>query len=205
MGLRAFIEGLIVGIVVAIPIGPVGFLCAQRTLLEGRLHGLTSGLGAASADALYASLAAFGLTIISDFMVEQQLWLRVLGGIFLCIIGIRAFVSKAARKQISSDGMRHVNNFGSAFFVTLSNPMTFIMLTGAFAGLGLVSSRTGYASAGSLVAGVFAGSMLWWLLLSVSVGIFHKKIGDDKLCLLGNIFGAILTVLGLLVILSTML
>jgi len=205
MDLSVFIKGLIVGIAIAIPIGPVGFLCAQRTLTDGKLHGFTSGLGAACADALYASIAAFGLTFISDFLVEKQLWLRVLGGIFLCIIGIRVFYSKAQKKQNGDDTICHVTNFGSAFLVTASNPMTFIMLAGAFAGLGIVGSETDYTGAGSLVAGVFTGSLFWWVVLCISVGIFHKSLGLSKSGRLGKIAGAIIALLGIIVIITAAL
>jgi len=202
MDIILFFKGLAVGIVMAVPIGPVAFLCAQRTLAGGRISGLVSGLGAAGADAMCAAIAAFGLTFISDFMVAQQMCFRLFGGVFLCLMGVRALLSKKVRTGALAEKLGHFNNFGSTLLLTLSNPMTILLFAAIFAGLGLMGMSTDYGSGALLVAGVFTGSMFWWILLSISVGMLYKKLGDGTLLLLGHIFGGTLTVLGLLVILS---
>jgi len=202
MDIILFFKGLAVGIVMAVPIGPVAFLCAQRTLAGGRISGLVSGLGAAGADAMCAAVAAFGLTFISDFMVAQQMWFRFFGGVFLCLMGIRAFLSKKVRTGVLTEKLSHFNNFGSTLLLTLSNPMTILLFAAIFAGLGLMGMSNNYDSAVLLIAGVFTGSMFWWILLSISVGMLYKKLGDSTLLLLGRVFGAILTCLGVLVIIS---
>lgn len=202
MDIILFFKGLAVGIVMAVPIGPVAFLCAQRTLTGGRISGLVSGLGAAGADAMCAAVAAFGLTFISDFMVAQQMWFRIFGGVFLCLMGARALLSKKIRTGVLAEKLSHFNNFGSTLLLTLSNPVTILLFAAIFAGLGLMGMSADYDSGALLVAGVFTGSMFWWILLSVSVGMLYKKLGDSTLLLLGRVFGAILTGLGALVIIS---
>jgi len=90
MDLPFLLRGLIIGFSIAAPVGPIGVLCIQRTLAEGRIVGLISGLGAASADAVYGLIAAFGLTFISNFLLARQGWVRLVGGAYLCYLGVRA-------------------------------------------------------------------------------------------------------------------
>jgi threonine/homoserine/homoserine lactone efflux protein len=205
MAINLLLKGFGVGLVVAIPIGPVGLLCTQRILTSGRMHGLVSGLGAATADVIYSSIVAFGLTIVSDFLVESQMWFRLFAGIFFCLLGVRTFLVKQAKKGPLAERLCHFNNYISTLLLTLSNPMSILFFAGVFAGLGVVGSATRLSTAGQLVAGVFLGSMFWWILLSASVGVFHKKVGDDTLLLFTRIFGSILVILGIAVIISTLI
>jgi threonine/homoserine/homoserine lactone efflux protein len=204
MHINLLMKGFGVGLVVAIPIGPVGLLCAQRILTSGRMHGLVSGLGAATADVIYSSIVAFGLTIVSDFLVENQMWFRLFAGIFLCLLGARAFLTKRAKTGSLADKLCHFNNYSSTLLLTLSNPMLILVLAGVFAGFGIVGSGSVWYDAIPLVAGVFFGSMFWWILLSASVGIFHKRLADGTLVLLTRIFGSILAIAGVVVIISTL-
>jgi threonine/homoserine/homoserine lactone efflux protein len=205
MDLTLLLKGFTVGIAVAVPVGPVGLLCTQRTLSYGRMHGMISGLGAATADVIYVSLAAFGLTLVSNFMVEQQMWFRLFGGIFLCLLGIRIFLAKQQKIGSLAEKLRHVGNYTSTLLITLSNPMTILISAAMFAGLGLVGSQANWYSSVQLVFGVFLGSMLWWISLSLFVGVFHKKAGEDTLHLLARIFGSIITALGIFVIIIAVL
>lgn len=192
-----FLKGLIVGFLIATPVGPIGLLCIQRTLSEGKLHGLISGLGAATADAVYGLIAALGLTFISNFLVEERLWLRLLGGLFLCYLGTKILLSKPAGQASSANGSRHITNYGSTFFLALTSPVTVLVFAAVFAGLGVVSSGSYYLSVALSVAGVFTGSALWWFMLCGVAGIFHGKISYDKLTGLNKVSGIIVTVFGL--------
>src|SRR3972149_11539891 len=118
------IRGLIMGFSIAAPVGPIGVLCIRRTLAEGRLHGLLSGLGAATADALYGCIAAFGLTFISDVLVPQQVWFRLVGGAFLILLGVKTLRAKPSEKSSSEKRTSLLGAYGSTFFLTLTNPMT---------------------------------------------------------------------------------
>ena len=134
-----FIKGFVIGFSIAAPVGPIGILCIQRTLSGGNIQGLAIGLGAATADALYGFIAAFGLTFISNFLVDQSIWFRIIGGLFLCYLGIRAFLRKYQERTVSVANSTILSAYGTTFFLTLTNPMTILFFAGIFAGLGIVS------------------------------------------------------------------
>jgi threonine/homoserine/homoserine lactone efflux protein len=198
------LRGLAIGFSIAAPVGPIGVLCIRRTLAEGRASGLVSGLGAATADAIYGCIAGFGLTFISNFLVSQQVWLRLIGGVFLCYLGLKTLLAKPAEQAASAKGNGLVGSYASTFFLTLTNPMTIISFAAIFAGLGLASTSGNYVSAGVLVLGVFIGSALWWLILSGSVGVFREKFNHHGLQWANRISGAIITGFGLFALLSAL-
>ena len=195
-------KGLIIGFAIAAPVGPIGVLCIRRTLAEGQTFGLVSGLGAATADAVYGCIAGFGLTFISDFLVGQQVWFRLIGGMFLCYLGLKTFFAKAGQRAASGKRSGLVGAYVSTLFLTLTNPMTIISFAAVFAGLGLVNTGGDYLSAGVLVSGVFIGSALWWLLLSGGVGVFRTRFNPQGLQVVNRISGTIITAFGLLAILG---
>jgi threonine/homoserine/homoserine lactone efflux protein len=196
MDIGFLIRGFIIGFSIAAPVGPIGLLCMRRTLAEGRPSGLVSGLGAATADAIYGSVAGFGLTFISNFLVSQQLWLRLIGGVFLCYLGIRTILAKPADQAAAANGNGLLGAYASTFFLTLTNPMTILFFAAIFAGLGLGGTNGNYVSAGALVFGVFLGSALWWLVLSGGVGLFRAKFNAHRLQWVNRISGVIITGFG---------
>ena len=177
-------------------------LCIRRTLAEGRASGLVSGLGAATADAIYGCIAGFGLTFISNFLISQQVWIRLIGGLFLCYLGLKTLLAKPAEQGalVKENGL--VGAYASTFFLTITNPMTIISFAAIFAGLGLVSTSGNYISAGVLVLGVFIGSALWWLILIGGVGVFREKFNPHGLRWVNRISGAIITGFGLFALVS---
>ena len=197
-----FIKGFVIGFSIAAPVGPIGILCIQRTLSGGNIQGLAIGLGAATADALYGFIAAFGLTFISNFLVDQSIWFRIIGGLFLCYLGIRAFLRKYQERTVPVANSTILSAYGTTFFLTLTNPMTILFFAGIFAGLGIVSESIHYASAGLMVIGVFSGSGAWWLLLSGATGIFRSKISEGILALMNKISGFIILVFGIVALIS---
>ena len=204
MNITFLLRGLAIGFSIAAPVGPIGILCIRRTLAEGRLSGFVSGLGAATADAIYGCIAGFGLTFISDFLVSRQTWLRLVGGVFLCYLGIRTLLAKPAEQTASVKGDSLINAYVSTFFLTLTNPMTIISFAAIFAGLGLAGTSGNYRSAGILVLGVFIGSAMWWLILSGGVGIFREKFNLHGLHWVNRISGAVITGFGLFALLSAL-
>jgi len=193
-----FFRGLVIGFSIAAPVGPIGILCIRRTLADGQLSGLVSGLGAATADAMYGCVAGFGLTFISSFLVGQQLWLRLLGGLFLCYLGIKTLLSKPAQKEamINQSGM--LGAYLSTFLLTVTNPLTILSFAAIFAGLGLANTSGSYVSAVILVLGVFLGLALWWLLLSGGVGLFRTKFNTTGLLWVNRVSGVIITIFGMI-------
>jgi threonine/homoserine/homoserine lactone efflux protein len=202
MGISLFLKGLFVGFLISTPVGPIAVLCIQRTLNRGRLHGIVSGLGAATADVVYGFIAAFGLTFISNFLVKEQLWLRLVGGIFICYMGVRVFLSKSQQRAVQGDSNSFVRDYVSAFFLTLTNPITFLAFAATFAGLGLVKVVEHHITALLLVAGVFIGSGLWWLILNCTIATFLGKLIYGKPAWLNKVSGVVIIVFGLFVLLT---
>jgi len=196
------LRGLVIGFSIAAPVGPIGVLCIRRTLAKGQASGLVSGLGAATADALYGCIAGFGLTFISKILISQQIWFRLIGGAFLFYLGLKTFLARPAEQAASAQGDGLVGAYGSTFFLTLTNPMTILSFAAIFAGLGVASASGNYLSAGVLVLGVFIGSALWWLILSGGVGLFRTRFTPYGLRWVNRVSGVIITGFGLLALLS---
>jgi len=202
MDFSFLLRGLVIGFSIAAPVGPIGVLCMRRTLAEGRAAGLLSGLGAATADAIYGFIAGFGLTYASNILVGYQFWIRLLGGLFLCYLGLRTFVSKPAKPPDHVKGEGLLRDYASTFLLTLTNPMTIISFAAVFAGLGIGSAAGNYGSATFLVLGVFAGSAAWWLILSGGVSIFRSKFSPRSLGWVNKAAGIVILGFGVLAILS---
>ena len=202
MNLDFFFKGLLLGFSIAAPVGPIGVLCIRKTLEFGRFSGLFSGLGAAFADAIYAVIAAFGLTFIANFLLEEQFWFRLIGGLFLLYLGWKTF---RAEPTSSSRNLSHttlLNDFISTFFLTITNPMTILSFIAVFAGLGLSSIQGDYFQASALVIGVFLGSALWWLMLSEGVTLFRKKVSVQVMKWINRVAGLIIFGFGIAALLS---
>ena len=197
MVLSFLVKGLILGFAIAAPVGPIGLLCIRRTVQFGRLSGLFSGLGAAFADMIYGIIAAFGLTLISDFLLSHQFWLRVVGGAFLIYLGLKTMFAKHREKNQQVTHKTLINDFVSTFFLTMTNPLTILSYIAIFAGLGLGDMRGYYANAAWLVFGVFLGSAIWWLILSEGVTLFRKKVSKQVMTWINRIAGALIALFGL--------
>ncbi len=190
------------GFSIAAPVGPIGVLCIRRTLAGGRISGIISGLGAATADAIYGCVAGFGLTFVSSFLVRQKIWLGVVGGLFLCYLGLRTLFAKPAQQASSAGSTGAIGAYASTFFLTLTNPMTILFFAAIFAGLGIGSGQGNYLSAASLVLGVFAGSSLWWLVLSTGVSEIRAKLNPQGLRWVNRASGVIIFGFGLFALMS---
>ncbi len=140
------------------------------------MSGLISGLGAATADAIYGCVAAFGLTSISDVFIGQKMLLRLVGGGFLCCLGVRTLLSKPNNHPVPKEKKGLLGAYASTFFLTLANPMTILSFAAIIGGFGIPSVSADYASASLIVLGVFSGSTLWWLLLSWLASLLAPNI-----------------------------
>ena len=199
MGLP-FLKGCAIGISIAAPVGPIGVLCIRRSLAEGARVGFMTGLGAAAADGFYGAVAAFGLTVISSFLTQQQTPLRVVGGIFLLYLGAKTFLAKPAERAACSG--THVGAFTSTFFLTLTNPMTIFSFIVIFAAFGIGNGPIDYWRATSMTLGVFIGSAAWWLFLSNGVALLRSRITPDWMQQVNRISGAIIFAFGVTVLLQ---
>ena len=166
---------------------------------------MVSGLGAATADAVYGCIAAFGLAFISDLLVQQQVWLRVVGGAFLCFLGVRTILAKSSEKTRNGKKTGIASAYGSTFLLTLTNPMTILSFAAVFASLGLGSHAGDYGSAALLVLSVFAGSASWWLILSGAVSLFRTRVTPKVLVWINRVSGVVILGFGVVALVSVAL
>lgn len=176
-------------------------LVIRRTLAHGNHIGLTSGLGAATADAFYGFIAAFGLTALSNLLIDNATWLGLFGGLFLLYLGIKTFRTPPATEaaHIKQPSSGYLGAYGSTLFLTLTNPMTIIAFVGIFAGLGVAESDT--SGAFWMVIGVFIGSALWWLTLSTMVGILRGRFSPQWMLWVNRLSGTIIILFALRILL----
>jgi len=203
MEATTILSGVALGFAIAAPVGPIGVLCIRRTLAEGRLVGFISGLGAATADAIYGALAASGLAFTASLASSSTAWLRVAGALFLCWLGLTTFRAPVGDSNTAT-GTRAagiLRAYGSTLVLTLSNPLTIASFAGVFAGLGVGVE----ADAASLVLGVLAGSTLWWLLLSTLAGLLRRHISPRVLVWINRLSGSAILIFGLAALLAVLL
>ena len=203
MDLEFFVKGLIIGFSIAVPVGPIGVLCIQRSLQNGQLSGLSTGLGAATADAIYGFVAGFGLTLISNFLVQQKFWLQTIGAGFLIYLGIKTFREKAATKaKTDQQNKSLLLDYITTIGLTLTNPTTILSFVAVFAGLGLANTGGNFVSASLLVLGVFIGSAIWWLILSSAVGFLGSKLNQNLLNYTNKLSGTIMLAFAAVIIIQ---
>lgn len=172
-----FLKGLLLGFAIAAPVGPIGVLCIQQTLQKGRLTGFVTGLGAATADGIYGGIAAFGLAGLTQWLVAQKVWLGIIGGLFLCYLGSQTIRKPIITQKTAPTPTRFARAYITTVGLTLTNPATILSFTAIFAGIGFVNQTANARSALILTLGVFLGSALWWLVLSLGVG--WLRLGDN--------------------------
>jgi len=186
----------VIGIVVAAPVGAMGILCIQRVVEHGWRGGLATGGGIATADAIYAAFAAFGVTVVSQFLVSYQDPLRILGGAVLVGLGWRAVRSTPATDAAEAvDSTRMGVLYTSAVGLTLTNPLTIMAFAAVFASAGLVA-QAGVGSSVVVTMGVALGSLSWWLGLSTVVWAARHAISSRTMLIVNRVSGAMLMALG---------
>jgi threonine/homoserine/homoserine lactone efflux protein len=194
--MNLFLEGVVIGLAVAAPVGPIGVLCIRRTLAEGHASGFVSGLGAATADAAYGSVAALGLTFVTSLLVGAESWLRLVGGVFLVFLGVRTFLSRPSERPATAGKGDLPGAYASTLVLTLANPTTILSFAAIFAGLGAGSMGGDALHAMSLILGVFCGSALWWFVLSGATSLFRAKLSAGGLRWVNRISGVVLAGFG---------
>jgi threonine/homoserine/homoserine lactone efflux protein len=197
MLLAFLLKGVLVGIIIAVPAGPVGVICIRRTILHGRLAGFVSGLGASTADAVFGIIAGFGLTVISDLLLGYQTWLRLGGAGFLFYIGVSAFTADPLRgSQSHRDPDDLLADYASTFVLTITNPITILAFLAIFAGIGLSGPEATLGRAAILVLGVWLGSLLWWAALAFGAGMVRLSFDHHHLVWINRASGGILVLSG---------
>jgi threonine/homoserine/homoserine lactone efflux protein len=197
------LRGFIFGLSIAAAVGPMSVLCMQRTLSKGRLYGLISGMGIATADALYGCIAGFGLTVITTLLIKQQLWIHLVGGLFLAYLGFKTLLAKPADRAEASEAKNFPSAYISTLLLTLTNPSTILSFVVIFAGIGVgTEGARNFLSAVLVVGGVFLGSALWWFLLTWGISLLREKFTDRWLRWINRLSGSIIVLFGLFALLS---
>jgi threonine/homoserine/homoserine lactone efflux protein len=191
-----FIQGIITGLTLAVPVGPISLLCIQRSVADGRLHGIISGIGVASADSFYAAVSFLGLTFISGLIIAQQYLFRFLAGIVLIFIGIRVFLSVPANASAQTGHETYLKDYLSMAAITIANPLTLIFFMLIVPGFGIVIHGNSILSAIEFVGGLFLGSTVWWIILCGSVGTVRTHISGENLRLINRVSGILISCFG---------
>ncbi len=202
MELAYLAQGLIIGFVVAVPVGPIGLLCISRAFSGGPAYGLYSGLGVATADAISAGIAILGMRLLVDFLLSHQPWLHLIGGLFLCCLGCRTFLAESREKVAGSDSSGLAGAYASTFFLTLTSPVTLVSFIAIYAGWGVGHLGRSYAAAATLTSGVFFGSALWWLILTGGLALLQGRFSRQWVRWVQRVSGAIIAGFGLLALAS---
>ncbi|HEY7608658.1 MAG TPA: LysE family transporter [Alphaproteobacteria bacterium] len=204
MDLILLIKGAVAGFIIAAPIGPVGFLCIQRTLSKGMPVGLAAGFGGAVADTIFGAVAAFGLTFIADFLLRHDTWMRLGGGVLLLILGLHGCLRKLEAMRPAPPSVRGAaGDSVSAFILTVTNPMTILTFSPVFLAVGAVVAQDDRPAAWTLILGVFAGSCLWWLILCALAELFRRRINAARVAIIQRISAGFILLFGVVVLLST--
>jgi len=192
------IKGIIVGLLASIPLGPIGIICIQRTINKGKLSGFLSGMGAASADTVFAAIAGFSLSFIISFIQEQQVFFQAVGGLIVFGLGIKIFYTNPV-KQLRRHKRKQNNlleDYLSVLLVTITNPLAVFLFIALFASLGVVVEGENILLSLVATSGVFIGAILWWYILTTLVNIFRDKFRLKQLWWINKLSGAVIFTLG---------
>lgn len=191
-----FVQAVVIGFVVAVPLGPLGLLCIERTLVRGVGAGFSTGLGVALADAVWCALLAFGARWLAEPLLEIDEPLRIVGGLVIAVLGLRSLL-QTARPSLPQRRRLSGSAFLTGFGLTLASPTTLLIFVAIFAGLGLAEAALETGAAVEVVAGIFMGSLLWWLCLSLGVGQVRGRLRSETLAWMNRAAGIGLLAFGI--------
>lgn len=194
------VKGLLLGLSIAAPVGPIGVLCIRRTIAYGFFAGFAGGLGTALADAFYAGLAAFGFSAVLGDVVAGNAWFRIAGAAFLLWLGWKTWNAGPAEREAKVSARTLAGTFAATFALTLANPATIATFAALFLAMGLGDTGGSHDAGVALVAGVFAGSLLWWIVLSTAVVAVREKLGPRAMVAINRGAGLLLIGFGLWVV-----
>jgi threonine/homoserine/homoserine lactone efflux protein len=196
MDTSIFIQGMIIGLTLAVPVGPISLMCIQRAVTEGRFHGIVSGIGVATSDSFYAGITFFGLTALSGLIIAHQFSLRLAAGVVLILVGIRIFLSTPAPLSVKTEHESYLKDYLSMVAIAAANPLTLIFFVAILPGFGVILHENSVLAATEFVGGVFVGSTLWWIILCGSIGTVRSRIRAEHLRLIHRISGVLIVVFG---------
>jgi len=182
------VRGLLAGLFIAAPVGPVNVLCISRTLAKGWRSGLVSGFGAATADALYGGIAGFSITFVIQFLLREEFWIRLVGGILLVLIGVSYYFKPPQSLSAQKESGPENSDYVSTLLLTLTNPTTVLSFLAILATLGMKEDKASWLTL-LLVGGIFCGSTLWWIVLISIVNRVRDRIDDRAMLWMNRLAG----------------
>jgi threonine/homoserine/homoserine lactone efflux protein len=199
--LELLIRGIAAGLIIAAPVGPVNVICVQRTIAKGWRSGLISGLGSAVADTLYGAIAAFSITFVIRILIREAFWIRLVGGALLIVIGaVYWFRQPKSIQEHEKESER--TEFASTLILTLTNPTTVLSFLVVLSAVGLARNKTWYLTL-LTVGGIFAGSMLWWMILTGVVNRFRDRFSDRSMLWMNRVAGLAIAGFGIVMMLMS--
>jgi threonine/homoserine/homoserine lactone efflux protein len=204
MIITLLIKGIIIGLLASVPLGPIGVICIQRTINKGQLSGFLSGMGAASADTIFAAIAGFSLTIIISYIEERHIIFQAVGGVIVLFLGIKIFytnpIRQLRRHKRKKDNL--IEDYFSILAVTITNPLAIFLFIALFASLGVVTGNSNPLLSLVTTGGVFIGASVWWYILTSLVNAYRKKFRLRQLWWINKISGAAIFTLGAIAIIG---
>jgi threonine/homoserine/homoserine lactone efflux protein len=198
--LELLIRGLLAGLIITAPVGPVNVLCVQRTVTRGWRSGLFSGLGSALADGVYAAIAAFSITFVIQFLIRELFWIRFCGGILLILLGVWYYFRAPKPRDEKKKGATDREDSASTFLLTLTNPTTTLSFLAVLAALGLGQSRPWYLTL-LVVGAIFCGAMLWWVILTGIANRLRSRFTAVSMVWMNRIGGLAMGAFGVIMLL----
>jgi len=202
------LSGVGMGLIAAVPIGPVNLICIRRTFAFGPLNGFVSGVGGALGDGVFAAITGFGLSWVAHLIQGYAVAIELIGGVMMVVMGwhaVKAGVPPddpgecAAKEDRANAGL--VKAVASTFALTITNPATLLFFAGMFAGFGSLAGGTGdFTDTSFIVLGVVAGSACWWLALTTIIGLFHARIDGNRVLAINRACGFLVAIFGLAVL-----
>ncbi len=196
--IETIIKGIIIGLFISVPLGPIGMLCVQRTLNRGRKHGIATGLGATMSDLIYTIIALFFVGFVVDFLEEKKIIIQIIGGLIVVIFGIFIYRNNPTRQPIPNQNNNSsiLSDFFSSFVLTLSNPLILLILIALFARFEFLDEETTTFNLVTGISSILGGAYLWWNTLTFFVGKFRNKLSYSGIKLLNRIIGIIIIAIG---------
>lgn len=196
------IKGILIGLLFGMPIGAVGTLTVQRTLNYGIKAGLITGSGSSATDCIYACIGAFGLTLISDFLLKYQMIINIVGGLFVAAMGISQILKKPKERQFEAEKISYAKMFLSSFAVGITNPTAILTFIFAFSYFGL-SAQDGVLASIMIVLGVLIGTYFWWIAVSLLSNFIKKKNAGREFRAVNKVFGSVLLLFAAVIFFKT--
>lgn len=194
-----FIKGILAGLLLGIPAGPLGVVAIRKMLTRGPLHGVFFGLGCALVDIIYGSMLGLGVNIIANIITPNQYWISLLGSIFLIAFGIKIFFTNPAVKLYTANNeAEYFSSFIFSFLLALTNPTTILSFTIVFTSLNLGVASIKSLLALQLITGIVIGGAIWWIILSLGIRYLKDRLNPQSLKYLNKFFGVL--IIGIVVI-----